>query len=154
MKRLTLIALLVSVAAATMVSGQTPAPSKEKNMAGAKAATNEVVMMADAMQFKEVIPGVSRAVLWGDPDKGAYGAITKFAAGTKAPLHTHAHDIKIVVLSGAYIYETESGVQKIGPGSYILVPAGKQHKSGCDDATTFVEIGSGKFTLDEVAKRK
>ena len=32
----------------------------------------------DEAKYKDVVPGVSRAVLWGNPDKGPYGAFTKF----------------------------------------------------------------------------
>jgi quercetin dioxygenase-like cupin family protein len=161
MNKKTMCTLLIAVAAALTFSGQaraddkaasTPAAAGDaKAAAPAKAPRKEIVKMADGMQFKDIAPGVTQAVLWGNPTKGAYGAITKIAAGTKLPLHTHANDIKIVVLSGAYVYEADGAVQKIGPGSYILVPGGKQHKSGADDATTFFETSTGKFTLDMVA---
>jgi quercetin dioxygenase-like cupin family protein len=161
MNKKTMCTLLIAVAAALTFGGQaraddkapaTPAATGDtKPAAPAKAPRKEVVKMADAMQFKEIAPGVTQAVLWGDPAKGAYGAITKIAAGTTIPLHTHANDIKIVVLKGAYVYEADGAVQKIDPGSYILVPGGKQHKSGADDDTMFFETSPGKFTLDMVA---
>ena len=161
MNKKTMCALLVAVTAALTLSGparaddtaaSTPAADKGmKTEAAAKAPRKETVKMADAMQFKEIAPGVTQAVLWGNPTKGAYGAITKIAAGTKLPLHTHASDIKIVVLSGAYVYEADGAVQKIGAGSYILVPGGKQHKSGADEDTAFFETSMGKFTMDPVA---
>src|SRR5512132_3524358 len=45
-------------------------------------------------------PGIRIADLWGDHAKGAYGAFLKFPAGFVAPLHTHTHDIRAVILSG------------------------------------------------------
>ena len=51
---------------------------------------------ADKAKFKETRPGVSMAVLWGDPDKGPYGAFTKFAPGFDAGMHTHTNDVWLV----------------------------------------------------------
>jgi len=107
----------------------------------------EVVMLANQMQFKEVAPGVSKTVLWGDADSGPYGALTKFKAGTKNALHTHANDLRIVVFKGAYVYEADGKKTRIGPGSYMLVPGGKPHVSGAIKDTLFFEESSGKFDL-------
>ena len=43
-----------------------------------------ILVSADEAKFKEVVPGVSKAVLWGDPDKRPYGAFTKFVPGFAA----------------------------------------------------------------------
>jgi hypothetical protein len=45
-------------------------------------------------------PGVKVADLWGDHKKGAFGAIFKLPAGFAAPLHTHTHSMKVVIISG------------------------------------------------------
>ena len=125
----------------------TPAVAKEGR-------AREVVKLADQMEFKEVVPGVSRAVLWGNPDKGSYGALTKFKAGTTNALHTHPNDIHIVVLQGAYIDEVDGRKTKVGPGSYMLVPAGLKHVSGAEDETLFLEQSAGKFGLSFVKPKK
>lgn len=113
------------------------------------AASKEIVWPADKIQFKPVIPGVSKAVLWGDPDKGPYGALTKFAKGTKNALHTHTHDIKIVVISGTMVSNFGGGEKKLGPGSYVLEPAGAQHTNGAgeDADCLFFEESDGPFDL-------
>jgi hypothetical protein len=36
---------------------------------------------AEKATFKEVSPGISKAAVWGDEVKGAYGAFTKFKPG-------------------------------------------------------------------------
>jgi quercetin dioxygenase-like cupin family protein len=112
----------------------------------------EMVMMADQMQFKEMMPGVSKAVLWGDPAKGPYGTITRFSKGFKAGKHYHSHNIKAVVISGTLVYDSGSGEQRLGPGSYLFEPKGKHHNSGAgDDADcVFLEQGDGAFDLIEV----
>src|ERR1700690_944158 len=53
--------------------------------------------------------GVMRAALWGDPDKGAYGALYKFPAGATFPSHWHTNSMKIVVISGTWLYTPEGG---------------------------------------------
>lgn len=108
---------------------------------------------ADTLEFKEVVPGVRKATLWGDDAKGPYGAFTKFAAGHKNALHTHENDIKLAVIRGAYIYTGEDGKEtRLGPGSYAMVPAGHKHASAGDpdEETLFFELGGGRFSLDFV----
>lgn len=136
LNRSTRLALIAS--AAVLAAGAAAAKMKSK----------AVFMPAEKMAFKALVPGVTRAVLWGDPDQGAHGTLTRFAAGTKHALHSHANDLRIVVLSGAYLYTTDSGTTKVGPGSYLLVPAGSRHMSGSDEETLFLEESRGKFTLD------
>jgi quercetin dioxygenase-like cupin family protein len=111
---------------------------------------------ADQAKFKEVIPGVSKAMLSGDPDKGAYQAFTKFAPGVTNALHTHANDVTIVVLKGAYLYKPEVGEERrVGAGCYLRVPGGIPHVSGGDPAegALFFEESPGKFDLTFVEKK-
>lgn len=75
-----------------------------------------ISVSADRANFKELIPGASRATLWGDPETGPYAAFTKFAPGFDAGLHTHSHDVWIVVLKGSYIYRDDEGEKRVGPG--------------------------------------
>jgi len=114
-----------------------------------------VVMLAAHMQFKDVAPGVSRAVLWGDPDTGAFGALTKFKAGTWKALHTHSNDIRIVVITGAYIHEAGGKKTTVGPGSYMLVPGGEPHASGAGKGqdALFLEESDGKFDLQFIEQK-
>jgi quercetin dioxygenase-like cupin family protein len=82
-------------------------------------------------------PGVMSVMLWGDNTKGAYGGLTKFPAGFKAPLHYHTNDIKMVVIKGGYTYNGT----KYGPGSYVFIPGGVKHESGgVDDSESIFFI--------------
>ncbi len=103
--------------------------------------------------YKELAPGASAAVLWGDLDKGPYGAFTKFAPGANFALHTHTNDARIVVLGGAYVYKPEGGVEKrIAAGQYIFIPGGDRHASGGDakEGALFYQESTGKFDLNFV----
>jgi len=111
---------------------------------------NELIYVsAENAAFKEVVPGVSKAVLWGDEDKGPYGAFTKFVPGYDAGMHTHTHDVWLVVLKGAYIYKDNASEKRVASGHFIRVPGGTKHWSGGDakEGALFYEEASGKFDL-------
>lgn len=96
-------------------------------------------------------PGVQLAPLWGDPGKEAFGALFRLPAGFAAPLHTHTHDMKLVIVSGTYLQAEEGEAEfRLGPGSYLLQPGGAyRHTTGCDaaaDCIFFVE-SDGAFDL-------
>ena len=83
--------------------------------------------------------GVSMAVLWGEPDKGAYGAMEKWVGGTVMSLHTHSQDARGVVLSGTMVLTIEGAQPKeLGSGSYIYVPANLRHTTACKKGTDCV----------------
>jgi quercetin dioxygenase-like cupin family protein len=94
-------------------------------------------------------PGVKVAKLWGDHTKGAFGAFFKLPAGFAVPLHTHTHDIKVVIVSGTYIQVPEGKPEfRIGPGSYFFQPGGDyRHTTACDQASecVFLAESSGPF---------
>jgi quercetin dioxygenase-like cupin family protein len=104
---------------------------------------------ADQADYKEVVPGIMRAVLWGNSDKGAYGAFTKFKPGMDNGMHTHTNDIWIVVIKGAYLYKDSAGEKRVGPGGFIRIPGKLKHWSGGDpkEGALFYEEGAGKFDL-------
>src|SRR5438128_2823911 len=66
-----------------------------------KSAKKEAVLwMPEDLKWQPLAggpPGVMSVMLWGDNTKGAYGGLTKFPAGFKAPLHHHTYATKIVV---------------------------------------------------------
>jgi hypothetical protein len=99
-------------------------------------------------------PGVKVADLWGDHAKGAFGAFLSLPAGFVAPLHTHTHDMKVVMVSGTYIQAPEGKPEvRLGPGSYMMQPGGNyRHTTSCDKASAcvfFVESGAA-FDLKPV----
>ncbi len=97
--------------------------------------------------------GVEVAPLSGDMMKSAHRVMVKFPAGTVHPLHTHTADIKMVIVSGSFTYGSERQAQKAyGPGSYIVIPGGTKHASGCTSEAPCVLFheGSSKFDLHAV----
>lgn len=119
-----------------------------------------VVRPAGDMKFEALPgapPGPVLSPLWGEPAKGAYGAIEKFPAGFSAPLHSHSADHKVVVISGTWIHgEPGKPDVKIPAGSYLFQPANQKHTTACDAASEcvfFIE-SSGKFDLKLADEKK
>lgn len=147
MKRISLYIVLVIVGMIFIGATETSAQMKMKKETFLRAAED-----LKWEQLKGGPPGVMSVMLWGDNTKGAYGGLTKFPAGFKAPLHYHTNDMKIVVIKGAYTYNGK----KYGPGSYVFIPGGDKHVSGgVDDSETIFFIQQpGKFDLKPVEPPK
>ena len=89
--------------------------------------------------------------LWGDHTKGAYGALFRFPAGYTTPVHTHTHDMRIVVVSGILLQIPEGErALRLPAGSYLLQPGGNYRHIAAADASSecvfFVE-SPGAFDL-------
>jgi quercetin dioxygenase-like cupin family protein len=142
--------MLVGLAATIFIGGSVGIAhgQAEKSKKAEKSKPKEVIYVsAENATYKERFPGVSMAVLWGDPDKGAHGMFTKFVPGYDAGTHTHTNDVWLVVLKGAYLYRDEAGEKHVGPGEFIRIPGGHKHWSGGDptEGALFYSEGSGKF---------
>jgi quercetin dioxygenase-like cupin family protein len=122
-----------------------------------KKPTAAIHIESSSATYKEVVPGVSKAALWGNETKGAYGTFTRFKPGQRNDLHTHTNDVRIVVLSGAYVYEPEGGEAiRVAQGGYLMVPAGTRHVSSGDpsEGALFYEESPGKFDMVPVDKKQ
>ena len=127
-----------------------------------KVATAPVPIAASDLNWTDLdpvgAPGVKIAVLWGDLQNGPFGAFFKLPAGFAAPVHTHTHDMKLVIVSGTYIQGPDGQQEfRLGPGSYLMQPGGNyRHTTSCDEASEclfFVE-SNGAFDLHTVAVKE
>ena len=154
------LAFSMSFILATAVLAQAPGGAKPKSAPKASAG-KAVLMPAADMKWTALdpnAPGVMISDLWGDHTKGAFGAMNKFPAGWSAPLHTHTHDMRVVVISGTWIHTPEGKPEvRLGPGSYMMQPGGNyHHTSGCDKASecvVFIE-SNGPFDIKPVEAAK
>ena len=137
--------LVVIGATAAIALGTAVGFAKEKTESSKDKEVNYA--SSETAAYNEKFPGVSMAVLWGDPDKGRHGTFTKFAPGYDAGMHTHTNDVLCVVLKGAYLYKDDAGEKRVGPGEFIRIPGGHKHWSGGDktEGALFYQEGSGKF---------
>jgi quercetin dioxygenase-like cupin family protein len=125
-------------------------------VAVAQSKKEPVFVESEKAEFKEVVPGVRKKILWGNDDVGPYGAFTKFDPGITNPLHTHTNEVRIVVLRGAYIYKPQNGKERrVSAGSYISIPGGDVHVSSGDakEGALFYEESPGKFDLKLVDQK-
>ena len=151
-RTLLLVAAMIAMMTAPVLA-QGAAGAKAKSPASA--AERLVVKPAADLTWSDLdpkgAPGVKVAALWGDPGKGAFGAFFKLPAGFAVPLHTHTHDIKVVIVSGTYIQVPDGKPEfRIGPGSYFFQPGGNyRHTTACDAASEclFFAESKGKFDL-------
>jgi quercetin dioxygenase-like cupin family protein len=97
------------------------------------AQSKAVVWPAAAIKWTDstTAPGAKAAVLWGDPTKGAYGALKQIPAGSTLPAHTHGNDSHVVMVKGSITLDMEGKKTTLGPGSYALIPAGVPHTPTC-----------------------
>ena len=155
-KSLLLAGGVLALAATLFAQESARAMAKSRSSADA---SRLVVMPAADLTWTDLdptgAPGVKVAKLWGDPARGAFGAFFKLPAGFAVPLHTHTHDIRVVIVSGTYIQAPEGKPEfRIGPGSYFLQPGGTyRHTTSCDKASdcVFYAESKGKFDLKVVA---
>jgi len=161
MRTRNVLALAMTFALAEAVFAQGSGEAKAKSAPKA-AASRLIVMPASDVKWTDLdptgAPGVKIADLWGNHAKGAYGAFFKLPAGFAAPLHTHTHDMKVVIVSGTYIQSPDGKPEfRLGPGSYFMQPGGNyRHTTSCDkasDCVFFVE-SNGKFDLKPVGEGK
>jgi quercetin dioxygenase-like cupin family protein len=154
-----LVCLTILGIAAASFAADAPKADGAKAKPAMHAMAKPVVWPADKLKWVDVpgVTGVKVAVLWGDPDKGAFGAIHKFPAGFKAPLHTHTSDLHCVVISGTMIHgEADGSETRLPAGSYLFDPHTEQHTTACDAASEcemFVQA-SGKFDIRMVDAKK
>lgn len=154
------LAFAVSFLLAAAVFAQEAREAKPKS--APKGAKAPVFKPAEDLKWEDLdptgAPGVKIADVWGNHAKGAWGGFIKFPAGFAAPLHTHTHDVKIVVISGTFLQTPEGKSEvRLGPGSYEMQPGGNyRHTTGCDKASEclFFAEGSGKFDLKPVEAGK
>ena len=132
------------VAAAVLAAGVVRMTSAQEKAAKAG---KLIYVSSDSATYKETTPGVTQAVVWGDPGTGAHATFSKFKPAYEAGMHTHTNDVWIVVLKGAYLYKDAAGEKRVGPGEFLRVPGGHRHWSGGDktDGALFYEEGAGKF---------
>ena len=152
----TIFALLFIVALTGSVLAQAAGTTDETK------AIAPVFLQASDLKWTDLdptgAPGVKVVDLWGDHQKGAFGALLKLPAGFKVPLHTHTYEMKVVFLSGTYIQAPEGKPEvRLGSGSYMMQPgANYRHTTSCDpssDCVFFVE-SDGPFDLKVVEAAK
>ena len=113
------------------------------------AQTKAVLWPASAIKWTDnpAVKGARTAVLWGDPTKGAYGALKQIPAGATLAPHTHKNDSRVVMVKGTVTLDIEGKKTALPAGSYTLIPGGVPHSATCGAAAAceYFEEMSGAF---------
>lgn len=131
--------------AALLLSGLLPAAEDEGGF---------VRLTPEDFVWEELAPGLSVAVLEGDPSKeGFYIIRARFAPGVFSEPHFHPNDRFVTVIEGTWytgtgaVWDKASAVP-LGPGSYMRHPARAAHYDGSLEGEVIVEIkGMGPAPL-------
>jgi len=112
--------------------------------------SGQMLMPAADMKWVPMpgLEGAQQVPLWGDPTKAAHRILYKWAAGTKAPLHSHTNGDRGVVVSGTLSLTLEGAEPKLLPaGSYFSLAGGVKHATAVegDAACVFYIEREGAF---------
>jgi len=98
------------------------------------------VIRAESIESKPVdaegAKGVRIRVLIGPADGAPNFVMRRFdvAAGGHTPLHQHAWEHEVYVLSGAGVLAAPGSITSLAAGTAAYVPAGEMHQFRADDA--------------------
>ena len=144
---------IISVAAALVFAA-------EESQSTATSATEHRVTKPSDLKWGEAPPGLPAsakvAALNGDPTQaGPFTVRLKAPADYKVMPHTHPTPERITVLSGAFhlgmgekFYEKTG--RELGPGSFVVLPAGMAHFAWTKDETIIQINSEGPFQINYV----
>lgn len=92
-----------------------------------------VLLPQDALEWTEVVPGISFAPAYGDWQTERHGKFIRFDPGVEVPMHTHSNGYYGVVLEGRLTnpYAGEDDAPEMGPGTHWYVPGEVEHSNTC-----------------------
>jgi len=148
MRKLGLVLAVIAIAAGTITLVRAQS---------AKAPAQGTLWAASDLKWIDnpSIKGAQQAVLWGDPAKGAYGALKKVSAGTVLPMHTHTNTTRFVVVAGTISFNfAGSPAKEMGPQSYGSIPGHIPHTATCRAGAdcVYVETSTGAYDMKTDAK--
>lgn len=101
---------------------------------GAAAYAAEVgVITRSALQWREMLPGVSFAPSHGDWERGAHGKYVRITNEAKIPMHTHSGAYDAVMISGRMVNIYDDGGRRVelSSGDYFHMAAKRPHSHQC-----------------------
>ncbi len=105
-----------------------------------------VIIRPSDITWQHNTEGPDIAVIYGDPqEKGFYIIRARFRPGVMSRPHYHPSDRHVTVISGTWWAGTgtefdPNKTTPLGPGSYMMHPAGEVHFDGAKEVETIVEI--------------
>ena len=157
MKKIIIAASIVGLTSALLVTAQ---ENKSEQPSTSGTAPEHRVLKPSDLKWSDAPPGLpaggEMAVLNGDPTQaGPFTVRLKSPAGYQVMPHTHPTAERVTVISGKFnigIGEKfdKAAMQQMGPGSYVVLPAGMAHFAKAS-AEAIVQIDSeGPFQINYV----
>jgi hypothetical protein len=151
--------VIVAAAALVFAAEQTTTPSAAATSTSPASSEHRVIKPSD-LKWSEAPPGLpaggKMAVLNGDPTQaGPFTVRLKAPAGYKVMPHTHPSAERLTIISGNFRVGMgekfdKATMQEMGPGSYVVLPAGMAHFAG-GGKESIVQIDSeGPFQINYV----
>jgi quercetin dioxygenase-like cupin family protein len=136
MKKIVILCSVIMTAAALFVFAAKEKKPDEHSKSAATVTEHQIMAPSD-LKWGEPPPGLPAgakvAVLNGDPTKaGPFTVRMQASAGYKILPHTHPTPERLTVISGTFRIGMgdkfdEAATQEMGPGSYLVLPAGMTH---------------------------
>ena len=104
------------------------------------------IVKPDELVWRPGTDGPDIANVYGDPTKKEFYIIrARFKPGVMSKPHSHPTDRHVTVISGTWWAGTSADGDRsktvpLGPGSYMIHPAGAVHFDGAKDVEAIVEI--------------
>lgn len=113
-----------------------------------------VVVPKDGLAWKEAgVPGVSLAVVSGDPAKGPSHFFLKYKAGLSTPVHHHTADHYVTTISGTLVLNAGGKEHKLAPGSFFALTGKAPHAARVEGAEDCVMFIDARAAWDVVAEK-
>lgn len=129
------VALIFCGIAATIVAAGAGAAE------GAAGPPTPVALTPAALEWQPVplVAGMAFARVSGSAD-GAQARFVRIPANARLPLHKHTATVRVVVVSGTYVYRLQGEPERrYEAGSFIVTPGGLPHVAGCAEACLYFE---------------
>jgi len=107
---------------------------------------SRIIPAAD-IAWQEFRPGITFKILWEDAATKRRAQMTRFAPGTKLPLHRHVGDELIFVIEGALTDEAGT----VGAGNFVYRPNGCVHNVSTRNGATALAVLTGDIEITDDA---
>jgi hypothetical protein len=127
---------LAAVALAVRVHAGEARPGEQRSSA----------LTPDALDWQPVplLAGMTFARVWGAAD-GPQARFVRIPENGMLPLHKHTATVRVVVVSGTYVYGVQGEpARRFGPGSFIVTRGDVPHVAGCAEACLYYEEVDGR----------
>lgn len=100
------------------------------------------------------VPGISMAVVEGDPAKGNHHALHKFNAGVSVPLHHHTADSHVTVLAGTLVVTLNGVEHRLNTGSFYSLKNKERHTTQCAPPSECLLLVDARGKWDVIQEQK